>query len=102
VSARDTLRSIRDHFLILLFLIATDVCLKGVLHVQHILDSITVGRLDQILSYFLVFIVLIFAVFGGAELTLHGFKSMRDTALKLYPKGEAQSKSELKSAIEKP
>ena len=91
VKAKETLYSIRDHFLILLCLIVADVLLKGIVRIQHLLDPVTAPRVDQILSYFLTFIVLIFALFGGAELALHAFKSMRDTALQLFLKPRTQS-----------
>ena len=84
--AKDTLHSIRDHFLILLSLILADVALKAVLKFQSLLDEVTVNRLNAILSYFLISITVIFALFASVELTLHAIKSVRDTASRLFPK----------------
>ncbi len=87
MQAKDTIYAIANHFLILLCLIAGELILKGILHPsQQVLGPITVSRIDSILSYFLIFIVLIFTLFSSAELILHAAKSAAETAMRLFPK----------------
>jgi len=87
VRAKETIHAIGNHFLILLCLIGGDFILKGILRLgQQVLGGLTVQWVEAVLSYFLIFIILIFTLFGAAELILHAVKSTLETVSRLFPK----------------
>jgi hypothetical protein len=86
---KSTLREIWSHLLIILSLIAVDLILGGALYLGKQffdLDPYFANLIQRILSYFLVFIVLIFVLFGAAQLVLHAIKNFAFTYHYLFSK----------------